>query len=54
MIHAFFISNTFITNASLKLAKTQANAKQHLQAEVLVFENYSHSPSTLLSKNNGT
>ena len=25
-IHAFFISNTFTSNASLKLAKNQANA----------------------------
>ena len=28
-IHAFFISNTFISNARLKLAKNQVNAKQH-------------------------
>ena len=50
----FFISNTFISNAKLKLAKNQANAKQHLEAELLLFENYSHSSSTLLSKNNRT
>ena len=39
----FFISNTFIM---LKLAKNQTNAK----AELLIFENYSYSSSTLSSK----
>ena len=48
----FFISNTFISNARLKLAKNQANAKQHPEAELLLFENCSHSLSALLSKNN--
>ena len=43
-LHAFFfISNTFISNARLKLAKTQANAMQHPEAELLLFRNYSHS-----------
>ena len=37
----FFINNTFISNARLKLAKNQANAKQHPEAELLLFENYS-------------
>ena len=46
----FFISNTFISNARLKLAKNQANAKQHPEAELLQFENYSHSLSMLSSK----
>ena len=50
----FFISNTFISNDRLKLAKKQANAKQHPEAELLLFENYSHSSYTLLSKNNRT
>ena len=36
------------------MAKSQANAKQHPEAEFLLFENYSHSPSTLSSKNNRT
>ena len=45
----FSISNTFISKARLKLARNQANAKQHPEAEL---ENYSHSSSTLLSKNN--
>ena len=51
---AFFTSNTFITNAKLKLAKNQTNAKQHPEAEFLLFENYSHSSSMLSSKNNRT
>ena len=53
-LHAFFISNTFISNARLKLAKDQANIKQHLKAELLLFENYSHSSSTLSFENNRT
>ena len=31
----FFASNTFISNARLKLAKNQAKAKQHHEAELL-------------------
>ena len=50
-LHAFFISNTFLSNS--RLAKIQANTKQQLDAELLPFENYSYS-STLLSKNNRT
>ena len=38
----------------MKLAKNQANAKQHPEAELCLFENYSHSSSTLLPKNNKT
>ena len=53
-ITRFFISNTFISNDRLKLAKKQANAKQHPEAELLLFENYSHSSYTLSSKNNRT
>ena len=37
----FFISNTFISNARLKLAKNQAKANQHPEAELQLFENYS-------------
>ena len=52
-LHAFyFISNSFISNARLKLKKYQANAKPHPEAELLLFEIYSHSSSRLLSKNN--
>ena len=30
-MHAFFVRNVFISNARLKLAKYQANAKQHTE-----------------------
>ena len=50
----FYISNTFICNARLKLAKNQANAEQHPEPELLLFENYSHSSPTLSSKKNRT
>ena len=33
-----YIRNTFISNARMKLAKHQANAKQHPEAELLLFE----------------
>ena len=46
----FFISNTFLSNTRLKLAKNQANAEQHPEAELLLFENYSHSSVMLSSK----
>ena len=46
-----FISNTFISNARLKLTKNQAKSKQHLEAQLLIFENYSLSLCKLLSKN---
>ena len=36
----FFISNTFINNTRLKLAKNQAKAKQHPEAELLLIENF--------------
>ena len=49
---AIFVSNTFINNAGPKLAKNQANAKQHSEAEPLLFKNYSHSSCKLLFKNN--
>ena len=47
----FFISNTFISNVKLKLAKNQANAKHHCQ---LNFCCYSQSSFILSSKNNRT
>ena len=50
----FFIRNTFISNGRLKLTKNQANAKQHPEAEPLLFENYSHCSSTLSSIRNLT
>ena len=50
----FFINNCFIGNARLKLAKNQANAKRHPETELLLYENFSHSSSTLSPKNNRT
>ena len=50
----FFISSTFISNARLKLTKNQANTKQHPEAELFPFVNYSQFPSMLSSKNNTT
>ena len=52
VVRAFFISNTFTSNARLKLAKILAKAKQNLEAELLQFENYSLSSFTFSSKNN--
>ena len=49
-IDGFFISNTFISNIKLKLVN-QANAKQHSEAELLLFENYSHGGTALSYKN---
>ena len=34
LITRFFTSNTFTSNARLKLAKNQENAKQHPEAEL--------------------
>ena len=48
----FFTSNTFISNTRLKLAKNQAKTKQHIEAELKLFENYLLSSSMLSSKNN--
>ena len=53
-LSTFFIANTFISNARLKLAKNHANAKQHPKAELLLFENYSQFSSALSFKNNRT
>ena len=46
------MSSTFISNASLKLAKDQSKAQQIPEAELLLFENYSLSSSTLSPTNN--
>ena len=40
----------YIGNTRLKLAKNQAKAKQHPKVELLLFENYSLSSSTVTSK----
>ena len=47
----FFTSNTFISNARLKLVKNQGKAKEHPEAELLLLENYSLTSSLLSSKN---
>ena len=51
LLNAFFISNTFISNIRLKLAKNQEKAKQHPDAELLLFEDHSLSSSSLSFKN---
>ena len=51
-LHALFISNTFKSNARLKLAKNQAKAKQNPEAELFQFDNYLFSSLMLLTKNN--
>ena len=40
-------SYTFTTKTRLNLEKDQANGKQHSEIEPFLFENYSHSLSTL-------
>ena len=50
----FFISNTVISSARLKLAKKEVNSKQHPEVEAYVFENYSHFSFTSWFKNKRT
>ena len=47
-----YISNFFICNSRLKLAENIARAKQQPEAELMLFENYTLSSSTLSSQNN--
>ena len=47
-IQAFFISNSFICNAKLKVAKNWANP----EAKFSLFDDYLHSLYTLSSRNN--
>ena len=44
----------FISNTRLKLGKNQANAKQRPEAELWLFDNSSHSSTTLSYKINST
>ena len=46
-LHAFFISNTFISNTRLKLSENQAKANQQPEAKHLLFENCSLSSPML-------
>ena len=48
--YTIFVSNTFVSNTRLKLAKNQAKSKQNPDAELLPFENYTLSPFMLPSK----
>ena len=48
----FFISNTFTSNAKLKLAKNPAKAKQHPVGKLSLFEIFLLSSSMLSSKTN--
>ena len=52
-MHAFFVSNTFKSNARLKSAKNHAKVKQQSEAELWLIENYSLSSSALSSKITG-
>ena len=40
-----------MSNVTLKMAKNQPNVRQHSEAELLLFENYSLSSSKISSKN---
>ena len=48
-IHVFFISNTFISNAGLKLGKIKQKLSITLRLNLLLFENYSLFSCTLSS-----
>ena len=51
-IHAFFYKQHFYKELQVEIGKKSSNAEQHPEAELLLFENYSHSSSMLSSKNN--
>ena len=51
-ITRLFKTNAFIRNNRLKLVKNQAKAKQHPEAELLLFESYSLFSTVLSSKTN--
>ena len=51
-ITRFFMSNAFISNSRLKLVKNHTKAKQHPEAELLLFENYLPSSSMLYTNSN--
>ena len=54
MRHFLYKQQQFYKQRQAEIDKYQANAKQDLEAELLLFKNYSHSSSTLSSKNNRT
>ena len=47
----FFLGHTFTNNFKKKMENNQEKAKQHLQGELALFENYLLSSSTLPLKN---
>ena len=51
-IQAFFLSNTFTSNARLKLEKKSSKCGATPRGWTFLFENYSHFSATLLTKNN--
>ena len=53
-INALFYKQHFYKQRQGEIGKKQANATQQTEAELLLFENYSHSSSTLSSKNKST
>ena len=55
-MHAFFCKEHFDKQrqAEIEKKKNKANAKQHHETVLLLFDNYSYSSSTLSFKNNGT
>ena len=53
-LHDFLYKQHFYKQRQAEIAKNQANAKQHPEAELLLFKYYSHSSSTLSSRNNRT
>ena len=50
----FFLKQHFYKQYPAEIGKKKADAKQHPPTELLLFGNYSHSSSTLSSKNNRT
>ena len=52
--YTLFYKQHFYKQHQAEIDKNQAKAKQHTEAELLRFKNYSHTSSTLSSKNNRT
>ena len=48
--YILFYKEHFYKQHQAEIGKKQVNAKQHPEAELLLFENYSHSSSTVPSK----
>ena len=50
----FFYKQHFYKQRQVAIGKNQASTNQNPETELLLFKNYSHSSSTLSSKNNMT